>query len=145
MPSQFPLGGVLCFALACGAPPGSESLQRSVQHFRLGRYDRAHALLRLAEAQAITPVDLDASYCYLRGMTEFRLGEPTAAKYWLGLAEVLAPDARREGRAFRPEWLARLQAARRRLAEGSSLPGQDALQVIEAPLLRDTQPPSPTP
>lgn len=65
----------------------TDQLQRSQRYYDENQYETALAVLRNLE---LDQESLDATervrYCYLRGMTDYRLAYRADARYWLGLA-----------------------------------------------------------
>jgi hypothetical protein len=80
------------FAVALGvAAPGcatyESQLQRSEEHFTHDEHDLALANLRALEPDwTHLEVRDRARYCYLRGMTDYRIGFKADARHWLAIA-----------------------------------------------------------
>src|SRR5690606_22971134 len=74
------LGGV-------GCQNYSEQLARGQGYYERNQYEAALSVWRNLEADqnSLTRPEV-VRYCYLRGMTDFRLGYRVDARYWLGLA-----------------------------------------------------------
>jgi hypothetical protein len=83
------------------------SLQRSQGYYEQNQYEMALAVLRNLEADqsSLDSADL-VRYCYLRGMTDYRLGFRDDARYWLGLSK--AAQAQAQG-ALQEDESARLE------------------------------------
>jgi hypothetical protein len=65
-----------------------QDLQRSEDHFQHDEYEKALANLRALEPDWTSFGTRDqARYCYLRGMTDARLGFPSDARHWLAVAQ----------------------------------------------------------
>ena len=64
-----------------------EDLNRSERAFEQNEHERALAILRQLESdQGRLSITDRARYCYLRGMTDYRIGYRTEARHWLSLA-----------------------------------------------------------
>jgi hypothetical protein len=76
---------VLLALAACSGASGS--LIRGQRAFERGDHDRALAIFRDLEPDLgrLSPVER-TRYAYLRGMTDYRLGDKTDARHWLALA-----------------------------------------------------------
>lgn len=63
-------------------------MQRGQGYYEQNQYETALAVWRHLEADqdSLSPTEV-VRYCYLRGMTDFRLGYQEDARYWLGLAK----------------------------------------------------------
>lgn len=83
-------GGVLLSLSACHNY--RDQLQRGQGYYEENQYEAALAVFRHLEANrdSLSSQEI-VRYCYLRGMTDFRLGFRSHARYWLGLAK--AADA----------------------------------------------------
>jgi hypothetical protein len=70
-----------------------QDLQRSEEHFQHDEHEKALANLRSLEYDwtAFSPRD-QARYCYLRGMTDVRLGFMSDARHWLAVAQEIDKD-----------------------------------------------------
>ena len=67
-----------------------EDLNRSERAFEQNEEERALAILRQLESdQGRLSVTDRARYCYLRGMTDYRIGYRTEARHWLSLAAAI--------------------------------------------------------
>lgn len=87
--------------LGSGCQNYRDQLQRGQGYYEQNQYEAALAIWRNLEPDqsALTRPEM-VRYCYLRGMTDFRLGYRDEARYWLGLAKAaktsgtpaLAPD-----------------------------------------------------
>lgn len=76
-------------ALVGCATYGSE-LSRSQRAYEQGEDDRALAVLRALEPDVERLQGADrARYWYLRGMTDYRLGDKADARHWLALADAV--------------------------------------------------------
>lgn len=69
-----------------------DQLQRGQGYYEQNQYESALAIWRNLERDqsALTRPEM-VRYCYLRGMTDFRLGYRDDARYWLGLAKASTP------------------------------------------------------
>jgi len=128
-PSRW-LGPLL--ALACTG--NHEGLLRGQRYYEDNQYERALAVWRdLGRHETTLSPEERIRYTYLRGMTDYRLGFRSEARYWLGLAQ--AAETRRPG-GVNPEWEARLAAALddlNREAFGIVVDTTDPVQSIEIP------------
>ncbi len=80
------LGCMLGFALGC--QNYRDQLQRGQGYYEENQYESALAVFRHLEADRDSLSEPEVvRYCYLRGMTDFRLGYKSHARYWLGLAQ----------------------------------------------------------
>lgn len=71
-----------------------DQLLRSQAYYAENRYEDALALLRNLDADRDSLERPEqVRYCYLRGMTDYRLGYADDARYWLGLAQATLPEA----------------------------------------------------
>jgi hypothetical protein len=124
MPSR--LAGMLCamVALAAASCSGaSGSLTRGQRAFEQGEHERALAIFRDLEADVgrLSPTER-TRYAYLRGMTDYRLGDKTDARHWLALAQALERESHG---ALEPDWAARMNESLGELNE-------DAYAAVEA-------------
>lgn len=79
--------GVVAVALASGCATWESELQRSEEHFTHDEHEMALADLRALEAHwSHLEVRDRARYCYLRGMTDYRIGFKADARHWLAIA-----------------------------------------------------------
>lgn len=66
----------------------SDQLERARGYYADNQYEQALAAFRHLEAdQDSLEAPERVRYCYLRGMTDYRLGYRSDARYWLGLAK----------------------------------------------------------
>jgi hypothetical protein len=71
----------------------SDQLQRAQSYYERNQYEMALAVVRNLEADQDSLSDSEAvRYCYVRGMTDYRLGDEVNARYWLGLSVAAAKD-----------------------------------------------------
>lgn len=122
--------GVACLG-AC--QNHKDQLARSQGYYEQNQYELSLAVLRNLESDQDS---LDASerarYCYLRGMTDYRLEYRSDARYWLGLSRAAA--ARAPGSLGEDE-LSRLDKALAELnaiLHGTALPGDPAQPGAQA-------------
>ena len=67
-----------------------DDLARSQHAFEANEHERALAVLRMLEPDMRHLDDTErAHYCYLRGMTDYRIGYKADARHWLALARAL--------------------------------------------------------
>jgi hypothetical protein len=119
-------------ALSCSGASGS--LTRGQRAFEQGEHERALAIFRDLEADVGRLSRTErVRYAYLRGMTDYRLGDKTDARHWLALAQALETAT---PRALEPEWAARMNESLGELNE-------DAYAAAEAAAL-DAPPPPPS-
>src|SRR5271169_1771978 len=80
------IGAALIGAFA-GCGTYSESLRRAQQAVEEGEHERALAILVALEPDASRLTYTErARYDYLRGMTDYRVGDGAEARHWLALA-----------------------------------------------------------
>lgn len=78
--------GVVCLLLA-GCQNYRDQLARGQGYYEQNQYEAALAVFRnLEQEQSALSHPEVVRYCYLRGMTDFRLGYKADARYWLGLS-----------------------------------------------------------
>lgn len=84
------LGVFAALSVACSNY--RDQLQRGQGYYEQNQYEAALAIWRNLEPDqsALTRPQM-VRYCYLRGMTDFRLGYRDDARYWLGLAKAAIP------------------------------------------------------
>ena len=88
-----------------------QDLNRAEQHYLANEHERALALFRAVEPDMDSLDHVDRiRYCYLRGMTDYRLGAPfrADARHWLALARALEED---KPGGLKPEWKEKLEDA----------------------------------
>jgi hypothetical protein len=88
----FGKSAVVALLLTCGFASGCQNyrdqLQRGQGYYEQNQYEAALAVFRnLERDQSALGESEVVRYCYLRGMTDYRLGYPDHARYWLGLAK----------------------------------------------------------
>jgi hypothetical protein len=78
----------LAVSLLFGCATYREQLGKSQASFERNEHERTLALLRSLEPD-VTRLALpeQAQYCYLRGMTDYRMGFRADARHWLSLAK----------------------------------------------------------
>lgn len=81
-------------ALVPGCRNYSDLLARGQSYYEQNQYETALAVFRQLEFDqgALDATEI-VRYCYLRGMTDYRLGYRADARYWLGLAMAAQSDA----------------------------------------------------
>jgi len=97
--------------LAAGCSTYLDDLNRAEAHSANNEQERALALFRVNEAEIDSLSHADHTrYCYLRGMSDFRLGKAfrADARHWLALAKAL--EDKQPG-GLKPEWKDRLEKA----------------------------------
>jgi hypothetical protein len=136
-PVAGPLAALTLLGLAVACSNYRDQLSRSQGYYEENQYELSLATLRHLESDqdSLSPADR-VRYCYLRGMTDYRLEYRADARYWLGLARAAEPKAKG---SLDPEELKRLTKALDELnaevysgkgtpaggpAEGSSTAGQ---------------------
>lgn len=97
---------VVVLASVLGASPGcaavQDDMQRAEVSYEQARYEDSLVWLRDLEGEApAMDVALRARYFYLRGMTEYRLGNRANALHYLAVAREVTGD---QGAGLRPEW-----------------------------------------
>jgi hypothetical protein len=107
---------VAAFALGLGGcNTYADSLSRAQRAFEQSEHERALAILRTLEPDIRRLKDSDrARYCYLRGLTDYRIGYRLEARHWLSLAAAVTketPDA------LPADWSKRLKEALKDLDE----------------------------
>lgn len=82
------------FALASlGCATYESELQRGEEHFTHDEHEKALATFRALESDWTDLSIRDrARYCYLRGMTDYRLGFKSDARHWLAIAFQIDQD-----------------------------------------------------
>jgi hypothetical protein len=87
------LAACLVAATACtvlGCTTYEEDLNRSQRAFDQNEHERSLAILRVLETDHGRLSTSDrAHYCYLRGMTDYRIGYKADARHWLALAAAI--------------------------------------------------------
>ena len=93
----------------------ADSLTRAQRAFEQSEHERTLAILRTLEPDIRRLSDSDrAKYCYLRGLTDYRIGYRLEARHWLSLASAVVketPDA------LPTDWAKRLKEALKDLDE----------------------------
>jgi len=91
-----------------GCSTYQDDLARSQRAFEHADYERALAIFRSLELDEHSKfsVQEQAQYCYLRGMTDYRVGYKVDARHWLALAKAI--DTQRLG-VLPKDWRARLK------------------------------------
>ena len=81
---------VLSSLASAGCNTYADELSRGERAFEASEHERALALFRALEPDThrLSPNER-ARYCYLRGMTDFRIGYKAESRHWLALAEAL--------------------------------------------------------
>jgi len=80
---------------ALGCQTYSDQLERGQAYYADNQYEQALATFRHLEAdQDSLEAPERVRYCYLRGMTDYRLGYESDARYWLGLAKASGRHAK---------------------------------------------------
>lgn len=75
-------------SLIWGCQNYSDQLQRAQSYYERNQYELALAVVRNLESDQDSLTQVEAvRYCYVRGMTDYRLGYKSDARYWLGLAK----------------------------------------------------------
>jgi hypothetical protein len=99
----------LVFALCPACSTYHDELARSQHAFEQNQHERALAILRGLEPDTshLTPTER-AHYAYLRGMTDYRVGDKTDAHHWLAVAKALDPES---PGLLTSEWKGRLDEA----------------------------------
>jgi hypothetical protein len=91
---------VVCGSLFLGCQNYGDQVQRAQSYYERNQYEVALSVVRDMEAHRDSLTEVErVRYCYVRGMTDFRLGYSDDARYWLGLAKVSlkhAPSALNE-------------------------------------------------
>jgi hypothetical protein len=99
-----------------GCQTYQDDLTRSQRAFQQNEHEHALAILRQLEPDTQhLGVNQQAQYCYLRGMTDYRIGYKIDARHWLALAQALEEKVP----GLLPEdWKARMKDALVELNEG---------------------------
>lgn len=99
---------------ACATP--HETLRIAEASFTRNDYARTLAILRTVDPSRLDPPG-QATYAYLRGMTDYRLGLAEDARHWLALALALQDRGVTHASAhLSSDWEARTRDALERLA-----------------------------
>lgn len=105
------LAGILVLSAlsAAGCTTYRDQLARGQHAFDQNEHDRALAILRDLEPdmKRLTPPE-QASYAYLRGMSDYRIGYKSDARHWLSVAK--AHEERSPG-VLAADWKARTTEA----------------------------------
>jgi hypothetical protein len=105
------LVALACVLAAAACSTYRDDLARGEAAFERNQHERALAILRATETDP-RHVDLAprerARYAYLRGMTDYRIGDRANARHWLLVARAL--DERASG-ALPADWESRLNDA----------------------------------
>ncbi len=83
------LPGLLSFGLVAfaGCATYEQELYRAEEHFTHDEHENSLATLRALEEDWVSLGTRDrARYCYLRGMTDYRIGFKADARHWLAVA-----------------------------------------------------------
>jgi|HubBroStandDraft_5_1064220.scaffolds.fasta_scaffold542676_1 hypothetical protein len=108
----------------------ADSLSRAQRAFEQSEHERALAILRVLEPDARRLSDSDrAKYCYLRGLTDYRIGYRLEARHWLSLTAAVVketPDA------LPADWTKRLKEALKDLDEAVYTGGIASLSNVPA-------------
>ncbi len=108
MRGWFVLFGIVCLG-ALGCETYRDQLSRSQGYYEQNQYELSLAVLRNVENDQDSLSSAErVRYCYLRGMTDYRLDYRTDARYWLGMSR--AAEARAQG-ALNADELTRLDQA----------------------------------
>ena len=84
------LAPLLCLG---GCNNYSHQLERGQSYYEQNEYEKALALWRTLDSSRDSLSDEElVRYCYLRGMTDYRLNFRPDARYWLGLAKAAERD-----------------------------------------------------
>jgi len=101
------VGTLLCgvTGLLLGCQNYGDQLQRAQSYYERNQYEMALSVVRHLESDqdSLSQSEL-VRYCYVRGMTDYRLGYKEDARYWLGLAQasiVHSPGSLQEEEAKR--------------------------------------------
>lgn len=111
----------------------SHQLQRGQGYYERNQYELALAVWRNLEADqdSLSEVEM-VRYCYLRGMTDFRLGYRDHARYWLGLSTAGQANAQQALAEDERERMARTLAELNREVFGSDRSGAAAQDLGDA-------------
>ncbi len=102
-----------------------EDLNRSQKAFDQNEHERALAILRQLESdQGRLSITDRAHYCYLRGMTDYRIGYRADARHWLAVAKSVDDE---HPNSIPPDWKNRLVTALNELNEEVYGGGMSAL------------------
>jgi hypothetical protein len=82
------LAGLVLTVIGCQTY--QDDLTRSQRAFEQNEHEHALAILRQLEPDTNHfAINEEAQYCYLRGMTDYRIGYKVDARHWLALAQAL--------------------------------------------------------
>lgn len=133
------LAALAALAGLAGCSTYRGQLARSQQAFEVNEHERALSLLRDLERDVPrleTPEQ--AQYCYLRGMTDYRIGYRADARHWLALAS--AYEGRSPG-VLPADWKARTNEA---LEEMNTVVYEEGLAALGATKTEGNEGPSKT-
>jgi hypothetical protein len=109
------LVGLAVLVALAGCNTYADSLQRAERAFGQSEHERALAILRTLEPDLTELSESNrAKYCYLRGMTDYRIGYRLEARHWLSLA---AARVKQTPDALPADWAKRLKDAQKDLDE----------------------------
>lgn len=109
-------------ALALGCAGLSDDLRRARRSYAAAAYEDANTWLVAIEEDIPSATTAQrATWHYLRGMTEYRLGHRREARHYLALAHVIAGE---RGVGLQPQWQRTLAITLDEL--GEEIPGADA-------------------
>lgn len=113
LPSLLRVGGLgALLVLVAGCQNYGDQLARGQGYYEQNQYEAALAVWRNLEPdqRSLSHPEV-VRYCYLRGMTDYRLGYKTDARYWLGLSKAALKRAQAgegEAAALQPDEVERL-------------------------------------
>jgi hypothetical protein len=137
----------LCAVCVGACATYQEDLNRAQRLYHENEYERALAIFRVLEEDTDSLSRNDqARYCYLRGMTDYRLGFRPDARHWLALAK--ATEQEHPG-GLSPDWKQRLDEAltdlNRDVFGGAEVGDQSASTAVERSMTDAAPPPTAPP
>jgi hypothetical protein len=130
------IAGLLSGVVACSTY--RDHLNRGQRYYDENDYEKALALWRALEPDMDSLSDQErARYCYLRGMTDYRLGYRSHARHWLAVAQAI--ENKYPG-GLEEDWRHRADEAIEDL--NKDVFGVERFDAAEAPAPADTETPS---
>jgi hypothetical protein len=135
---------VVGVAFVAGCATYQDDLARSQKAFERADYERALATFRSLELDVPTHFSdqEQAQYCYLRGMTDYRVGYKLDARHWLALAKAI--DSERHN-VLPNDWRVRMKETLNELNEQVYTQGIESLSESQTEASKQAKPGAPAP